>query len=220
MNRKQVYFVTFPRSGHHALIKFLNQMAEISSEYCEFYKCRKSTGERHECLYEERHWASKNHQCGSGKRLLKNHDFDLKLPIKDEALYIIQYRHPFMAIRSWYELDLAGNYNIPEWDIYLQEKLTFWLSFVRKWVPGNLQKKNFYFIQYEDLGDREKLEDIAKFIGVDVKQQLESGYFSKKRALHYADHNEISKLRRYEEKIAPALKVAGIDRLFNDTDKP
>lgn len=215
---QQVYFVTYPRSGHKALIRFLDHMAGIGGEYCEFYNCLNHKGERYKCIYENENWANKHFRCGTGRRLLKNHDFDLGLPIRNEVLYVMQYRHPFKSIRSWYELDLARNHDIPPWDVYLQLKLKFWIGFIRKWVPGNLEKDNFFFIQYENLGDREKLEDLVRFIGGDVSQQLEPGYFCEKRSLHYADSNEIKTLRLYEEKISPILEMAGINRLFNDKE--
>lgn len=218
MKGQQVYFVTYPRSGHKALVRFMDHMAGIGDDYCEFYNCINHKGIKHKCIYENYNWINKHFRCGAGKRLLKNHDFDLGLPIRNDVLYVIQYRHPFKSISSWYEMDVERNHDIPEWDIYLRVKLEFWIKFMRKWVQGNLEKSNFFFIQYENLGDREKLEDLVRFIGSNVKRQLEPGYYVDKRSLHCADSIDRKTLRLYEEKISPVLKMAGVNRLFKDEE--
>src|SRR5580698_984672 len=87
---------SIPRSGHHFLQNLMTTYYGPELYYCEFYNpanCCKNVpctrrGE-HKVIYQ------------------KNHDTDLALsPNVDDALYIIQYRHPVPEALSDRELDL------------------------------------------------------------------------------------------------------------------
>jgi hypothetical protein len=79
----RVQGVSFPRSGHHLLVKCVKQYFGKRLGYC---------GN----VFRGQDFLS------DGITLQKNHDFDLILPISSDARYLIQYRHPLEAIASWY----------------------------------------------------------------------------------------------------------------------
>jgi hypothetical protein len=141
--------VTFPRSGHHLLEKLLRNYWEDDFRYCEYYThCRRTP-----CRDRDTNWQ-------------KNHEFDLKLARTPDRFYVVQYRHPFEAISSWYQWELNSGFLAEKngelkswlqrlfhfwpklalmfepddrvrWERFLDEKLGFWRQFVEKWVlPG------------------------------------------------------------------------------------
>lgn len=153
----RVQGVSFPRSGHHLLVRCLQQYSGKRLGY------RDNVFRRQDFP-------------GDGITLQKNHDFNLLLPISPDARYLIQYRRPLEAIASWYRWEVkhgiaaehnhgwrpAINRHVPIWNLYttrnnrkrwtsfLESKILFWSGFMEKWVTGNTHSASC-FVDYSDL---------------------------------------------------------------------
>ena len=83
--------VSFPRSGHHLLVRVLNKYFGPKFVYCEYYNpadcCRAVP-----CEFADRVTFS------------KNHDYESCVPILTHQRYLIQYRAFVPAVVSDYEL--------------------------------------------------------------------------------------------------------------------
>jgi len=114
-------FITYPRSGHTFLIrKVLLPYFENKKVYCEYYSC------------------CKTFPCIKMKNLMKNHDFNLDLPKLKNINYVLQVRHPYLSIQSWF--DHQVHYSKIKsskrvWNKFLEEKLDFWDKFINKNLP-------------------------------------------------------------------------------------
>jgi len=152
--------VTFPRSGHHALLACLHRYFGEQLRYCELYQPRQFLAEQgiasHGPMDED---PATNFQ--------KNHDWDLKLRRRPGRLYLVQYRLPTEALASWYKLDLidqGGEDTRPRWETFARRGCDFWRGFMRKWAikpaPGTFP------LGYERLVDSPEaaLADVLRFL--------------------------------------------------------
>lgn len=209
--QKIAYIVTYPRTGHHALISFLDKITNVADKYCEFYSCTRHDGPKIPCRMDGVGWKNKNYQCGSGKTIVKNHDFALTLPITPECKYIVLYRHPFYSIESWYEMEKEKKKEMPFWEDFFFEKLEFWQGFVNKWVVENRDQSNLFLCQYDDLRNNETLYSMLRFMGFDV------GFPSFDINLAFRSSRILEKNELYiktEPKISEQLKDVGLKPLF------
>ena len=90
----QKNLISFPRSGQHMLERtirdFHRKFNILPYKYCEFYNCCR----QHTCKY------NANYQ--------KNHDFDLKLNIRDDQKYVYLYRkNKIEQLESYYRCDIG-----------------------------------------------------------------------------------------------------------------
>ena len=142
--------ISFPRSGHHMLIRRLTEYFSIisSSDVCIRHHSRKSSDintDKNSFVYCEFYNACQTSPCIDERcNFQKSHDFSLDLPIKNEQYYLVQIRNPIDAITSLFELSLkTGWYNLkdtPEcWEEFFDTQLRFYQQFYNKWVR---QKKN------------------------------------------------------------------------------
>lgn len=212
----RVFVVSYPRSGHHALIGFLNRISDVADNYCEFYSCERHDGQKIECSKNNTSWKFKNNCCGAGKNILKNHDFDLKLPYRSEDKFIIQYRHPFLSIKSWYEMELGKGNQIEPWSKFFDKKLKFWKSFVQKWVLDQGSQPNVLAVTYDSLKDRDVILQIAEFSGADIKSNIDNfkpNFKDKSRAID----SDIEFFKEKEKSIKELLNQVNIAPLFEDS---
>ena len=89
--KRNVQGVSFPRSGHHLLVNFLQRYFGGRFAYCEYYNhCQQQP-------------------CANpANNLQKSHDFGLELPADGAGDYLLQYRHPLYSITSNYFLHLRS----------------------------------------------------------------------------------------------------------------
>ena len=169
------YFITFPRSGHHILLKLLDSFVEVNDHYCEYYQCVKADGQPINCPnsgYSLLDSYKKKHKCESGQRLIKSHDFNLDLEFDENKNYIFQLRNPILSIKSWYELESkipANQHRNIDWRVFFDAKFIFWKSFTSKWITY-LGQKNFKYIPYNSLSNYKELKSIADFLQLTYKQ--------------------------------------------------
>jgi len=145
LNRTQV--VTFPRSGHHYLMRILNYYFESSMHYCEFYgHCQ-----RVPCIE-------------SSTNVQKNHDFGLKYKCIKGWSHIIQYRNPEGCLTSYYSFLVSKgqiSHNLESWKNFLKEKAPYWLGFMDKWILP--ESKNLK-VRYSDIVGTNRIKYIISII--------------------------------------------------------
>lgn len=207
----EVFVVSYPRSGHHAFIGFLNKVSDFAQNYCEFYSCTRQNGDIIPCKYAHVPANLKRFGCGAGNTFLKNHDFDLALPYKKHLKYIVQYRHPFLSIKSWYEMERSKGKRVPSWEEFFNHKLAFWIKFMEKWVIKYGECENVRLVPYESLGDQQFVTELAVFAGAELQANLENVTykFEAKRTIEYEDY-----LFETEKRLLNILEISKIAPLF------
>ena len=103
-------FVTFPRSGHHWLIRSLKSYFGDEMQYCEFYSHCNVVG------------------CVDGCNMQKNHDLFLDLVIPEGWQVIVQSRNAEDAIRSWWDVSPDM-----DWEIFRPQSTEFYNRWMEKW---------------------------------------------------------------------------------------
>lgn len=138
--------VSWPRSGHHLLIRLLGLYFGRRFGYCERYGPSKRG--HFDC-------------CGAfpcEKRGLvttsKNHDFGLESELPEAMPLIVQIREPLAAITSDFELYVAnGNPDTPaRFEEFAMHRARVFRRFCRKWVAA--ERPNRLVIDYDDLMTR------------------------------------------------------------------
>lgn len=142
--------ISFPRSGHHMLIRRLTEYFSIisCSDVCIRNRSRKTNDidtSKNSFVYCEFYTTCQTIPCIDERcSFQKSHDFSLDVPIKKELHYLVQIRNPIDAITSLFELSLkTGWYNLKDtqecWELFFDDQLVFYRNFYNKWV---VQKKN------------------------------------------------------------------------------
>ena len=124
---KKTKFVTFPRSGHHLLMRGLQWALQDELVYSEGYKSPHNM-DKCPCV-----------------NIQKTHDFDLSEPVLPEMNYIVQIRPFELAVESWHKLEPSGM----EFEEFRDSKVKYFDDFMAKWVLTNLP--NVTVIPYNEL---------------------------------------------------------------------
>ena len=154
------YFVgvSWPRSGHHLLVRILRQYFKNRFSYCEFYGsancCKKIP-----CSY------------AGYINFSKNHDYKSIVPILEKHNYLIQYREFIPSVISDYELycctDEDNKQNFQNFSI---DSLKKYKLFISKWSRANSKQSYLYYLSYEKLTLQPKKE-IRKIISCFVPSE-------------------------------------------------
>lgn len=124
--------ISYPRSGHHALVDVLRGYFSDDFVYGEIYRDPGAT------LSSLANVPRINYQ--------KNHDFDLNTdPAATDRQYLVQVRNPLESIESWEVFDRRVGHT-PESP---EARVDFWAAFVKKWVFSEIP--NRLVVWYEDL---------------------------------------------------------------------
>lgn len=201
---KRTVFVSFPRSGHHMMINALKAILKDQMKYCEYYgHCMKFP-------------------CTDvSTNVMKNHDFDLKVPYLDDINYFVQLRHPYFSIQSWYEFYDAEYLNYT-YDQFLDEKLEFWIRFVKKWIAF---EKKINFIVYEKITKNFKEDFINILKRMNAQAFLEqdiddvSNRILPVRLLTLSENFSLKRLKFVEDKIGDKLEYLGIPLFYEEAEK-
>ncbi len=207
MHIKKTVFITYPRSGHHMLMRLLKNYFGNKMKYCEVYEhCKQFP-----CV-------------DSHTNIMKNHDFDLSLPFRDDIEYFIQIRHPYYSIQSWYELHSNEYGQDTKWESFFKEKLNFWDKFTDKWLI-NTERYTNRAINYNNLIDRpfQTLSHIINIITNNIldadKLQLlidNQGKLTKMRYLSLFKYFKIDDIKYIEETFHDKFITLGIRAIYND----
>jgi len=203
----QLTLISFPRSGQHLVTRLLRFYCEnqgIEFSYCGFYSHCNQT------------------PCASGWLFQKNHDLDLKLPIKPTDKYLVLYRSNMIAqLDAWFRFDVElnwglkhnpgiANYDYPEKKAALiafmekdwrdgKTRDQYYLGFIKKWVM--CANENVFKLEYDSwLAKPEKFLPVFRHL------------------LPAADHTKDQKI--FEEFCAaePIVKQTHVDLDFNPKD--
>ena len=207
------YIVTFPRSGHHILLGLLDSYVNVSDNYCEFYECKNNKNESIQCPMNNDNWTAKKSQCGSGRQLIKSHDFDLELKYSEEINYLVQLRNPILSIQSWYELQGKDLNNKDEWEVFFTDKFEFWKRFVDKWLALS-DRKNVLVVNYDSLSDYSYIDNIRRFLSLPFRDEnrYSSDRFNPKRKVIKDPYGFLAE---NEDTVSDRLRRLGIDRIFS-----
>ena len=168
-----VQCVSIPRSGHHYLMRMLNEYFNgdgSSSErfaYCRYYHCCRSRPCRR---YGADSVASKPEIF-----LQKSHDLQLRdrdddfeessLEVTNGIKYLIQVRQPIASVLSDFRLykktqsrrqargEMTGS--LQEWECFAVEELEYRKRFLEKWILDNpwAESYEYLFLDYDNLID-------------------------------------------------------------------
>ena len=129
--------VSFPRSGHHLLVRGLTEAAN------------------HRIVYSEMYNSAHNMNNCDFVNLQKSHDFDLTDPIDPELNYIVLIRGFELAVESWFRESEANDL-----ELFRQSKTEYFDGFMAKWVNDH-SVTNRIVISYHDMVDA-KMNTVVK----------------------------------------------------------
>jgi len=128
--------ITFPRSGHHLLLRGLFTILPEHLVYSEGYKSQHNI---------------KNCECVNFQ---KEHDLDLDHEIDEQYGYIIQSRNPTDAIRSWYRQAVQYEELETPWEEFEKQKREYHQKWINKWIMG--RPKDSLVLTYGELTDNKQ----------------------------------------------------------------
>ncbi len=233
--------VSFPRSGHHLLIRLLEgYFVEADFKYTPKFErddrphplppptlgerllVRLGLARRLPALASSRPEPELTaDRVRSAVILSKNHDFGLSM-VNDYAIpTLVQYRSPLLASISNYflfmkQMGLDDTRSL--WDQYVVKHLSFWKSFVRKWVLDGDHPMSCH-VAYEDLVDQPgtALERVVRFFFPDrepQRTQIESACSSLEiiapRRAHDFQHFDPESFSRLEATVATEMRELGL----------
>ncbi|SDG52479.1 hypothetical protein [Roseospirillum parvum] len=127
--------ISFPRSGFHLLMRHVMDYFGEPWRWCDNNQCCQDI------------------PCQQAHTILqKNHDFTLNTPVVAGRPYVIQYRRPYPAICSWFELDFPERLTAGEveaWHRFAVEKALFFANLLARWSA--IAPPSALFLPYERL---------------------------------------------------------------------
>lgn len=122
--------ISYPRSGHHALVDVLRVYFGDNFVYGEIYRDPNAT-------------------LGSlvpPVNYQKNHDFDLQTDsAATDRQYLVQVRNPLESLESWEIYDKRVGHISDS----AETRVDFWAAFVKKWIFADVSPR--LVVWYEDL---------------------------------------------------------------------
>jgi len=133
---RHVMGVSWPRSGHHMLVRLLQLYFGPAFHYCEFHVGHPDHPDIERCCREA--------PCRHRDRIhfTKNHDFDLGLPQIPGQPYIIQYRDFAHSTVSEFEtfVRAGGEDSAESFRRHVSEKFGRYRDFMAKWVEADFAR--------------------------------------------------------------------------------
>lgn len=128
--------ISWPRSGHHMLVRLLQLYFGPNFGYCDFYGGKPWVEEidtccgQIPCAHADRIW------------LTKNHDFDLDLPQIEGERYLIQYRDFAPSVISNFELHVrnGGADTALSFRKFASGEFSRYLGFIERWVHSDFAR--------------------------------------------------------------------------------
>ncbi len=216
---RSIQNISFPRSGHHLLVRCLTQIFGERLGYCEYYTHCRTT------------------PCPEpANNLQKNHDFHLRLQWSPQYSYLVQYRHPIEAIDSWFTYRLNHPNRWERWTIrdtkwhwhrFFSRKLKYWRRFIEKWVVDQ-DRDNVLTMDYRDFVryPRRQLERIVKFVDRENEPDqsrldwvLKIQEIKARRPIVTHQYYDARWVVDVERQLQPMLERAGIRSLMTVADQ-
>lgn len=141
---ERVIGVSWPRSGHHLLVRLLTLYFGAAFLYCDFYGGIEKCCKKIPCKRRDVH-------------LSKNHDFDLRMPQIAQRKYLIQYRNFIPSVVSNFELHVrnGGADTLENFQVFAGTQFDSYRAFSKKWVQSDFAAHQLV-IEYDRLqGDPE-----------------------------------------------------------------
>ena len=196
-----IIFATFPRCGHHFIIKILGEIDDKLS-YCEKYKCENHLNEPIMCGGKKLPVFFRQ-ICRANKYIQKTHDFHLNEPILRGKLdnkpvkYFSLIRHPLPAIISRWKLaeqDLLTNdsKNLDKralWENFFKTQLKYYDGFIKKYIS----KASHVTIEDENHAKFASYEEITTNFTI-LKKTINFFLRSDKKNITNTDEEKIKKL--------------------------
>jgi len=224
--KHHVQGVSFPRSGHHMLVRFLCEYFGPKFRYCEYYN---------DC--------GKQPCTNSKSNLQKHHDLELDLPKDHFQHYLIQYRHPLYSVTSNYSLYFRGlqrQGRLPK-DIHVgEEPPKFWRKFakkdtkrwkrwIRKWVLSNDELPDALTLVYEDVmrQPQQMFQQVVEYFC--PRQPADTHRIAKltadlsiqpKKRLEDFQHFDAGFFRKLEASVKEELELLGYERITWSEELP
>lgn len=131
--------VSWPRSGHHMLVRLLSAYFGDSFGYCSFYDLGGACCHRIPC------------RKSSKIRFTKSHDFKLRVPQLNHQKYLVQYRDFTPSVVSNFELFVrkGGEDSSLSFRKFASVSFGNYQNFIRKWVSSDFGKKQLV-LNYAD----------------------------------------------------------------------
>lgn len=224
-NFPEVFFVTFPRSGHNALVDTLSNFFPLTANFCNFHMCTGNSNGAPVCSKNGLPVGT-NGFCPSGHGFQRTHDFDLRILVDPSRRYVVQYRHPLEAICSWFDLELKTGNSIADTESsflgFLADKISYWDGFMKKWLDARDSFGNVFLLEYEKfLANPAVLMELLTFLGYgdDVSYTSIKRYHRTiSRRKHIQDHRYFNAelFRKYENDRADILEKTNIEQIITD----
>ena len=162
---KQVINISYPRSACGYLTTFLEEYFGPEMKHIEPYYSKAVTDLMSFNYIKNHDFSVCNLYEKSNYALRRERELEISIKDKDKYKYVIQYRHPFLAIQSFWEFTLDGNYklNKPPGDFrdFFDKNRQYWKDFMDKWVLGS--KANDCLVEYDELFE-DQVEVISRVI--------------------------------------------------------
>ena len=138
--------VSWPRSGHHVLVRALQKIFKFHFGYCSFYGPAAEPGSG--CCGE--------FPCKMAGpiSMSKQHDFDLKAELPNDHPLVVQYRKFSDAVVSEFELfvrESPGRDDAATFKTFAVRRAKGYALFIEKWVRSD--RENRVLLDYADLVD-------------------------------------------------------------------
>lgn len=194
-----IIFATFPRCGHHFIIKALTEINEKIS-YCEKYKCQNHLGKPIACNGKKLPIFFRQ-ICRANKNIQKTHDFNLNEPMLKGKLdnksvkYFSLIRHPLPAIISRWKLAKQDLFKKTKKNIENQEEKMLWQTFFKdqlKYYDGFIKK-------YISIASHISVDDnnISKFASY---EEITSNFNILEKTINFFLEDNQKHLVKYNEK--------------------
>ena len=150
--------ISWPRSGHHMLVRLLSHYFGAGFGYCEFHAGHPNVAGLTECC--------KTVPCAHRDvvHLTKNHDFDLTTPQLDGQKYLIQYRDFVPSTVSNFELYVRSGQEDSELSFrkFASMEFTRYKAFVDKWVSSDFARQ--HLVMHYNALTQTPTEELAKVV--------------------------------------------------------
>lgn len=166
---KHVVGVSWPRSGHHLLVRLLSRYLRKDFIYCMNRTVQEAVGRRKQSCCEGTLCDNR-----ANVHFCKNHDTRGTVPQVSGQLYLVQYRDFLPAVVSSFECHLKVSNSSDTFDAFKvmsRNRVDRYRAFLDKWVHSNNSGIERLVVRYEDLTSRpeETMIGVLGLFGVDEK---------------------------------------------------